>query len=52
MKTVLQLFQKVLKVAFPHSRWGNVAYLAVGFYLAHIKEIHDLIVSISKLFGH
>ena len=42
-KTLLSFIMKL----FPKSRWGNVAYLIVGFAVANYDEIVELI---EKLF--
>jgi len=49
MKAFLELLLKVVKSLFPKSRWGNVAYLILGFVIANYDAVIEIIKSIGDL---
>jgi hypothetical protein len=50
IKQVLQMAQKVIKIIFPKSRWGNVLYLVIGFLLSYYEPISEFIQALLALF--
>lgn len=50
VKQILQMAQKVIKVIFPKSRWGNVLYLIIGFLLSYFEPISEFIKALLALF--
>jgi hypothetical protein len=50
IKQVLQMTQKVIKIIFPKSRWGNVLYLIIGFLLSYFEPISEFIKALLALF--
>lgn len=49
-KSLLQVVQQIVHILFPKSRWGNVAYLIIGFVLANWQVFTDFISLIQSLF--
>lgn len=49
-KQILEIAQKVIKIIFPKSRWGNVLYLVIGFLLSYFEPISELIKALLALF--
>lgn len=50
IKQILQMAQKVIKIIFPKSRWGNVLYLCVGFLLSYFEPISEFVKALLALF--
>lgn len=50
VKQILQMAQKVIKIIFPKSRWGNVLYLVIGFLLSYYEPIVEFINALLALF--
>lgn len=50
IKQILQMTQKVIKIIFPKSRWGNVLYLVLGFLLSYYEPINEFIQALLALF--
>ncbi len=49
MKPFFELLLKIIKSLFPKSRWGNVAYLILGFIIANYDAVVEIIKSIGDL---
>jgi hypothetical protein len=52
IKVLLEIVRKILNVVFPKSKWGNVVYLVIGYYLSHSGDISSLITAVEKIFHH
>lgn len=50
VKQILSMAQKVIKIIFPKSRWGNVLYLVIGFLLSYYEPIAEFIKALFALF--
>ena len=50
LKQILEMAQKVIKIIFPKSRWGNVLYLVIGFLLSYYEPISELVQALLALF--
>lgn len=50
VKQILAMAQKVIKIIFPKSRWGNVLYLFIGFLLSYFEPISELIKALFEMF--
>lgn len=50
LKQILQMAQKVVKIIFPKSRWGNVLYLVIGFLLSYYEPISEFVQALLALF--
>jgi hypothetical protein len=50
LKRILQMAQKVIKIIFPKSRWGNVLYLVIGFLLSYYEPISEFVQTLLALF--
>lgn len=50
VKQILQMAQKVIKIIFPKSRWGNVLYLVIGFLLSYYEPISEFVKALFEMF--
>lgn len=50
IKQILGMAQKVIKIVFPKSRWGNVLYFVIGFVLSYYEPISEFLKTLLEMF--
>lgn len=49
MKKILELILKIARRIFPKSRFANIVYLIIGYFLANWTDLEELLNSVIEL---